>query len=100
MPRKVGKMNYLHSEFDLEAGDVVVVDLDSQANVLLMDRPNYDAYLDKRSYRYYGGLAEKSPVRLVTPRDGRWHLIVDLGGYAGTVKAGVHVEKSKAKVTV
>lgn len=37
-------MNYLHSEFDLEAGDVLIVDLDGQANVLLMDRSNYEDY--------------------------------------------------------
>ena len=92
-------MNYLHSEFDLEAGDVVVVDLDGQANVLLMDRSNFDAYRGGRSYHYYGGLAEKTPVRLVAPRNGHWHLVVDLGGYAGTVKAGVRVEKSGQRAT-
>lgn len=86
-------MNYLHSEFDLDAGDVVVVDLDAQANVLLMDWSNFEAYKDGRSYRYYGGLAEKSPVRLAAPRRGHWHLVVDLGGYAGKVKAGVRVER-------
>jgi hypothetical protein len=93
-------MNYLRSEFDLEADDVVVVDLDGQANVLLMDRSNFDACQDRRSYRYYGGLAEKTPVRLVVPRTGHWHLVVDLGGYAGTVKAGVRIEKSGQRAAV
>lgn len=93
-------MNYLHSEFDLESGDVVVVDLDGQANVLLLDRPNFDAYRDGRSYRYHGGLAERTPVRLLAPRKGHWHLVVDLGGYAGTVRAGVHIEKSEQKAAV
>jgi hypothetical protein len=88
-------MNYLHSEFDLEAGDVVVVDLDNQANVLLMDRSNYDAYRDGRTYRYYGGHAEKTPVSLSAPRSGQWHVVVDLGGYAGRVRAGVKVQKSR-----
>jgi hypothetical protein len=87
-------MNYLHSEFDLEAGDAVVVDLDNQANVLLMDSTNFQEYKRGRSYHYYGGLAEKTPVRLAAPRSGRWHLVVDLGGYAGKVKAGVRVLKS------
>jgi hypothetical protein len=93
-------MNFLHSEFDLEAGDAVVVDLDSQANVLLMDWSNFDAYQNGRSYRYYGGHAEKTPVRLVAPRKGHWHLVVDLGGYAGTVKAGVRVEKGGQRAVV
>lgn len=87
-------MNYLHSEFDLEAGDVLIVDLDGQANVLLMDRSNYEDYKEGRTYRYYGGLAEKTPARLAAPRSGRWYLVVDLGGYPGTVRAGVRVQKS------
>jgi hypothetical protein len=93
-------MNYLHSEFELDAGDVVVVDLDGQANVLLMDLSNFDAYRNGRSYRYYGRLAEKTPVRLMAPRGGHWHLVVDLGGYAGTVKAGVRLEKRGQKAAV
>ena len=90
-------MNYLHSELDLRKGDVVVVKLDSQANVLLMDQPNFDAYLNSTSYRYFGGHAETSPVRLVAPRSGRWHVVVDLGGYAGTVKASVQVKARQTR---
>lgn len=86
-------MNYLHSELAFETGDVVVVHVDNQANVVLLDPSNFDAYLNNRSYRYYGGHAEKTPIRLVAPRSGRWHLVVDLGGYAGSVRAGVQIEK-------
>lgn len=93
-------MNFLHSEFDLDSGDVVVVDLDGQANVFLLDSSNFDAYRNGRSYRYYGGLAEKTPVRLMAPSRGHWHLVVDLGGYAGTVKAGVRVEKNRQRTVV
>ena len=92
-------VNHLHSEFDLEKGDVVVVDLHGQANVVLMDATNYDDYQGGRSYRYFGGLAEKSPVRLPAPRSGHWHLVVDLGGYPGTVRAGVRVQKSGQEAT-
>jgi hypothetical protein len=65
--------------------------LDGQANVLLMDSQNFDAYKQGRDYRYFGGHAKQSPVRLVPPRPGAWHLVVDLGGYAGKVRAGVSV---------
>jgi hypothetical protein len=90
--------NYLHSDLNLEAGDTVVVTLDGQANVLLMDGSNYEAYRAGRSYRYHGGLAEKTPVRLTAPTSGHWHLVVDLGGFAGTVRAGVSVEKAGRRV--
>ena len=92
-------MNYLHSDFDLGADDVVIVDLDSQANVMLMDWSNFEDYKKGRSYRYYGGHAEKTPVRLSPPHSGHWHLVVDLGGYAGTVRAGVRVQKSSQGAT-
>lgn len=87
-------MNHLHYEVDLGPGDSVRVSLDRQANVLLMDDPNYRHYRSGRSYRYYGGLARVSPIRLRAPSPGRWHVVVDLGGYPGTVRARVDVVKA------
>jgi hypothetical protein len=89
--REKTPMEYLNSELDLHQGDVVQVTLDSQANVMLMDYSNYDAYRNGRAYRYFGGHATKSPVRIPAPRSGKWYLVVDLGGYAGKVRAGVSV---------
>lgn len=80
-------MNHLNYEFDAQAGDVAEVTLDRAANVLLMDASNYGAYKKGTSYRYYGGHATKSPIRLAVPTDGLWHVVVDLGGGAGRVKA-------------
>lgn len=82
-------MNFLHSESFLAAGDLAVVDLDSQANVMLMDDLNFSAYRSGRSFNYRGGLAKRSPVRLAAPHAGNWHVVVDLGGYSGSVRAGV-----------
>lgn len=84
-------MNYLHKELDLDAGDVVSVTLTGQANVMLLDGLNYSAYRRGDSFRYYGGLAKVSPCRLSPPHAGRWHVVVDLGGYAGSVRAGISV---------
>lgn len=93
-------MDYLHSEFDLEAGDIMIVELEGKANVLLMDGSNFTDYKNGRPYHYFGGFAEKTPVRLPVPRNGHWHLVVDLGGYPGRVKAGVRVQKSEQGATV
>ncbi|HSH81991.1 MAG TPA: DUF1883 domain-containing protein [Herpetosiphonaceae bacterium] len=84
-------MNHLHQEFDLSANAVVEVTLDRQANVLLLDSLNYQAYRRGGSYRYTGGLAKVSPARLRPPHAGHWHIVIDLGGYAGQVRAGVRV---------
>ncbi|HEY5041718.1 MAG TPA: DUF1883 domain-containing protein [Verrucomicrobiae bacterium] len=86
-------MNYLHSEFNLNAGDVVVIELDKQANVRLLDDSNFYRYKAGERHSYFGGLAKKSPIRLAAPNSGHWHLVVDLGGFAGTVRSSVRVER-------
>lgn len=89
-------MEYLNSELDLNQGDTVQVTLDNRANVMLMDPANYEAYRSGREYRYFGGHATHTPVRIVAPHGGRWHVVVDLGGYAGKVRAGVSVIRGMA----
>jgi hypothetical protein len=84
-------MNYLHQELDVGSEDVVEVTLNGQANVMLLDTPNYERYRRGESFRYYGGLAKESPFQLAPPSRGRWHLVVDLGGFPGQVRAGVRV---------
>jgi hypothetical protein len=84
-------MNYLHYEFDLGSDDVVEVTLEKQANVRLLDDPNYSSYRNGSEHRYYGGLAKTSPVRIAAPHSGHWHVVIDLGGYAGTVRASARV---------
>lgn len=84
-------MNYLHYDLDLGADDAVEVELDKQANVRLLDEANFMLYKSGSPHRYYGGLAERSPLQLKAPRAGRWHLVIDLGGYAGQVRASARV---------
>ena len=84
-------MNHLNYEFDASEGDVAEVTLDRAANVLLMDSASYDDYTHGRTYRYDGGYARKSPVRLAIPSAGHWHVVVDLGGGAGQVRAFVRL---------
>ena len=85
------RRDFLHQAFDLRAGDIVEVTLDAPANVMLLDPANFANYQDGLSYRYHGGHVEESPVRLVTPRSGAWHVVVNLGGYPGRVRADVRV---------
>jgi len=87
-------MNFLHSELNLSSGDIVVVDLDKQANVRLLDNANFSKYKRGESHSYFGGHATKSPIRIVVPHAGIWNVVVDLGGYSGTVKASIRTEKA------
>ena len=84
-------MNYLHYEFNLSHGDVVEVRLDKQANVRLLDNLNYQKYRAGQPYRFYGGRATRSPAHIHPPHSGHWHVVIDLGGYTGTVNASVKI---------
>ncbi len=82
-------MNYLHYDLQLGPGDIVEVTLDMEANVRLLDDHNYASYRQGGQHTYYGGLTKVSPARLGAPYPGHWHLVIDLGGYAGTIRASV-----------
>jgi hypothetical protein len=86
-------MNFLHYDLNLASNDVVVVTLDKQANVQLMDDANFSNYRSGHRFTYSGGLFKTSPARLRAPHAGHWHLVIDLGGYSGTVRASVNVVK-------
>ncbi len=84
-------MKFLHWEVDAGPDNMIQVELSRQANVLLLDDQNFNAYRGGRRYRYFGGHARQTPATLVPPRSGHWHLVVDLGGYGGHVEASVAI---------
>lgn len=88
------KKNYLHYDLTLGTDEIVEVDLDKQANVRLMDDSNFALYKRGQRHRYFGGLATQSPLRLKPPTPGHWHLVIDLGGYAGQVRAAARTLKN------
>jgi hypothetical protein len=80
-------MEFLHQELDLGPNDLLEVILDNTANVLLLDPDNYTKYRNRQPYQYQGGYATHSPYHIQPPSPGRWHLVIDLGGNAGRVRA-------------
>ncbi len=80
-------MNFLKYEFDAGPSDMIQVDVDRQANVRLLDSINFQKYRNGQQHTYYGGHATTSPVKLRPPYQGHWFVVVDLGGYSGTVRA-------------
>ena len=75
-----------------QSGETVKVTLSGNAaNVQLMDSSNFHNYRSRRRYHYYGGHARKSPVLLKIPRNGHWHVALDLGGYAGTIRSSIDI---------
>lgn len=84
-------MNFLKYEVEAGPESTIEVTLSSQANVRLLDSTNFHLYRNGRAHRYFGGLARRSPFLLHPPHHGHWYVVVDLGGYAGSVKAAVRV---------
>ena len=84
-------MQYLHYSLNLGSHDVVQVDLKSKGYVRLLNQENYLAYREGKNYRYFGGLAERSPTNIKPPHKGDWHLCIDLGGKDGELGASVHI---------
>ncbi len=80
-------MEFLHQELHLGPSDAVEVTLDNPANVQLLDPPNYERYRRGEEYHYHGGYVTHSPYRIRAPHGGDWHLVIDLGGNAGRVRA-------------
>ncbi|WP_366518499.1 DUF1883 domain-containing protein [Bradyrhizobium sp.] len=85
-------MRFVHNDLGmLRGGELVEVTLSNQANVKLMDGSNFSSYRQGSQHRYFGGHVKHSPFRLQVPGAGHWHVAVDLGGHAGSVRAGVRV---------
>lgn len=84
-------MRYAYKDLgERSAGTTITLELEgSAANILLLDPFHYSLYRRGRAFRYHGGLFHSSPATLTIPRDGRWYLVVDLGGHGGRVRARI-----------
>lgn len=84
-------MNFLHYEFDAGPGDVIEVTLDHAANVQLLTPAEYASYRNGQAYRYHGGHVTQSPSRIRPPHRDHWHVVIDLGGASGTLRAAAQL---------
>lgn len=86
-------MKFTHYDLGyFHGGEIVEVRLSgTEANVMLLDTVNFNAYRNDRQFQYYGGHFTTSPVRIKVPYSAYWHVVVDLGGYVGTVQSSIRV---------
>ncbi len=81
---------FTHYDLKLQrAGTVIEVTLNAVNNVRLLTAVNFQRFTEKLDFKYVGGVAKKSPVRLVIPENGHWHLIVDMEGHHGLADSSV-----------
>lgn len=85
--------DHLHYEFHGLRGDELEVSVDRNANVILLDDASYQRYLRDCPFRYIGGFAHVSPIRLAVPHSGIWHLVIDNGGYSGRPRAAARIRR-------
>jgi hypothetical protein len=83
--------DHLHKRLQLDDGDVVEIDCDTQCNVLLMDDSDYSNYKARRSYRYHGGFFTHFPAHVRPSHSGAWNVVLDLGGGRATVRHSITV---------
>jgi hypothetical protein len=83
--------NYLHYSINAGNDSIVQVTLDAWANVYLLDDSNYNNYRRGLRYQYYGGYVDVSPFNIRPPHYTHWNVVIDRGGYTGTVRASVRI---------
>ncbi len=89
-------MHYLHYQVEVGKFDLVQVKLNMQAFLRLMGDEDYEKYRFGDEYHFHGGMATVSPANIQAPHKGSWHLVIDLGGKEGDLKATVNILKDKA----
>jgi hypothetical protein len=76
----------------LNAGRTVEIVLKgSVTNVRLLDDKNLYNYVHAHEYKFEGGVAKKSPVRLKIPTRGHWYVVLDWKGLEGTAEGTVTI---------
>lgn len=84
-------MEFKYQRVQLGTRQAVVVTLDLAANVMLLTDANFSRYERGDAYEYYGGGARKSPAIIYPPRAGTYWLVIDLGGFTGTLNYSVSI---------
>lgn len=97
-PDRRNTTKFLHYQFEAREGDTVVVTLDKQANIRVMDPSNFSRYRQGQRHQYLGGRMPESPARIRLPHSGHWHVAVDMGGFSGSVRASVSLDRTALSV--
>jgi hypothetical protein len=88
----MSKPTFRFTHYDLKeqrAGTIIEVTLSAVNNVRLMTPTNFQRFKETLDYKYLGGVAKKSPLKLVIPESGHWHMIVDMEGHHGLAESKV-----------
>ncbi|WP_349434008.1 DUF1883 domain-containing protein [Pararhizobium sp. A13] len=86
------KFNFTHYDLKQQrAGVTIEITLSAVANVRLMTANNFQLYKEAMKHQFVGGVARKSPIRLVIPQSGHWHVVVDMEGHHGHSESSIRI---------
>jgi hypothetical protein len=87
------EVNFLHYEIKAGPAEIIRVNINREANVRLLDPLNFAKYRLGKRCQPTAGPETYGPVQFVPPFKGVWHVVVDMEGRSGTVRASVDVLK-------
>jgi hypothetical protein len=98
----MSKPTFRFTHYDLKeqrAGTIIEVTLSAVNNVRLMTPTNFQRFKETLDFKFLGGVAKKSPLNIVIPESGHWHLIVDMEGHHGLAERSVKLTPPAAAAT-
>ncbi|MDS7597369.1 DUF1883 domain-containing protein [Agrobacterium tumefaciens] len=88
----MARPNFRFTHYDLKelrAGTIIEISLSAVNNVRLMTGANFQRFTELLDFKYLGGVAKKSPIRITIPETLHWHLVVDAEGHSGLAESSV-----------
>ena len=88
----MARPNFRYTHYDLKelrAGTIIEVSLSAINNVRLMTGANFQRFTELLDFKYLGGVAKKSPIRIAIPETMHWHLVIDADGHNGRAESSV-----------
>ena len=78
-------MKFLHKTFELKKKEIIEVNIDAPTKVKFLTGRDMKSYKLGKTYTYYGGTYEESPVRFVVPFESVWNVVVEKGSFRSPI---------------
>jgi hypothetical protein len=86
-------MKFLHQSIEAKKKEILEVEIDTATKVKFMTGKELKAYRVGKTYSFYGGLFEESPVRFVVPYDAVWTVVVEKGTMQNPIEVNASVRR-------
>lgn len=84
-------MDFIHAREYLDGNQSVLVDCDTQCNVMLTDDANFSHFKRGNRFHCFGGSFDRFPALLSPPHAGHWNITIDLGGATANIRYSIRI---------